>query len=348
LGEALGLPAGGIAAWLGLGGGPTAAGIASAGAEITAANLAAEWAALGGAGAAGGAGALGGGAAMGSLGFEGSFAFGAGGSGSLAGGGGGGAALGLGASLGALALPAIMFAIGSSITAKKKGKRLSEGAQGFSRAYDEILGANSPQSLAAILGSYRGQNWGSYGGSMEDKAMFALAEMFFPGADPAGALYPWEGGWGRALASVWNAEKGGPGFGVDMHTLFEKVLAYAASGQRITQADFQRLMGESPAPDLSGNWQPDTGRQSGGPVWPGQRYLVGEGGPEVFVPREAGSITPNNQIGAAAGNTVHITIVQQAPIFGFDGGEQFVRWMAAELRRMATSMPGVDLFPVRG
>lgn len=37
-------------------------------------------------------------------------------------------------------------------------------------------------------------------------------------------------------------------------------------------------------------------RASGGPVSAGQRYLVGELGPEMFVPQQSGQIVPNNQI----------------------------------------------------
>ena len=33
--------------------------------------------------------------------------------------------------------------------------------------------------------------------------------------------------------------------------------------------------------------------QHGGPVSSGQRYLVGEGGPEMFVPSQSGRIEPN-------------------------------------------------------
>ncbi|MFH1603483.1 MAG: hypothetical protein ABIH03_06215, partial [Pseudomonadota bacterium] len=36
------------------------------------------------------------------------------------------------------------------------------------------------------------------------------------------------------------------------------------------------------------------GRQYGGPVFPGQPYVVGEAGPELFTPARAGAITPNS------------------------------------------------------
>jgi lambda family phage tail tape measure protein len=43
-----------------------------------------------------------------------------------------------------------------------------------------------------------------------------------------------------------------------------------------------------------------TGRASGGPVTGGTPYIVGERGPELFVPNGSGSITPNNQLGGTS------------------------------------------------
>ena len=42
------------------------------------------------------------------------------------------------------------------------------------------------------------------------------------------------------------------------------------------------------------------GRANGGPVGAGEAYMVGERGPELFVPRSAGSIIPNNKLGGAS------------------------------------------------
>jgi lambda family phage tail tape measure protein len=43
------------------------------------------------------------------------------------------------------------------------------------------------------------------------------------------------------------------------------------------------------------------GKAAGGPVSNSKAYLVGEQGPELFVPNTAGSIVPNNQMGGAGG-----------------------------------------------
>jgi len=43
------------------------------------------------------------------------------------------------------------------------------------------------------------------------------------------------------------------------------------------------------------------GRAHGGPVWPGQPFLVGERGPELFMPKVPGTIVPNHALGGRAG-----------------------------------------------
>jgi len=53
------------------------------------------------------------------------------------------------------------------------------------------------------------------------------------------------------------------------------------------------------------------GRATGGPVSPGRGYLVGERGPELFVPTSAGRI--DNSIGSAAPREVRIAINVNAP-----------------------------------
>jgi SLT domain-containing protein len=52
-----------------------------------------------------------------------------------------------------------------------------------------------------------------------------------------------------------------------------------------------------------------SGRQLGGPVMGGTPYLVGENGPEMFVPNTTGSITRNGDLGGGQPVTVNFTIV---------------------------------------
>ena len=53
------------------------------------------------------------------------------------------------------------------------------------------------------------------------------------------------------------------------------------------------------------------GRSTGGPVSPGRAYLVGERGPELFVPTSSGSIAANG--GGGGGRDVRVSIAVNAP-----------------------------------
>jgi hypothetical protein len=54
------------------------------------------------------------------------------------------------------------------------------------------------------------------------------------------------------------------------------------------------------------------GRAAGGPVTGDSPYIVGERGPELFVPQASGSIVPNHRMTGAGGRTVNITV--NAPV----------------------------------
>lgn len=60
-----------------------------------------------------------------------------------------------------------------------------------------------------------------------------------------------------------------------------------------------------------------TGKAIGGPVQAGQPYMVGERGPEMFVPNQTGSIVPNNKMGGGGG----ITIVNNVDASGGAGSD---------------------------
>lgn len=53
------------------------------------------------------------------------------------------------------------------------------------------------------------------------------------------------------------------------------------------------------------------GRATGGPVTPGRGYIVGERGPELFVPTTSGQVEPRG-IAALGGRDVRVTIQVQA------------------------------------
>ena len=58
-------------------------------------------------------------------------------------------------------------------------------------------------------------------------------------------------------------------------------------------------------------------RAAGGPVSRGRAYLVGEGGPEMFVPRQNGTIVPNG-----AGVNVSVNVISPPGTTGREVGRQ--------------------------
>jgi hypothetical protein len=78
------------------------------------------------------------------------------------------------------------------------------------------------------------------------------------------------------------------------------------------------------------------GRATGGPVSPGQPYLVGERGPEMFVPTSAGSIAANGSGGG--GRDVNVAINVNAPAGGStpQSLQRSSRQVASAVRRALT------------
>jgi phage-related minor tail protein len=70
------------------------------------------------------------------------------------------------------------------------------------------------------------------------------------------------------------------------------------------------------------------GRATGGPVKPGAAYVVGERGPEVFVPTSSGSVVAN---GSGAARTVNVNI-------RVDGGEAAPERLARSSRQVARAV----------
>ncbi len=77
-------------------------------------------------------------------------------------------------------------------------------------------------------------------------------------------------------------------------------------------------------------------RAEGGPVAPGQPYVVGERGPEWFVPNRAGTVLPNG-MSPGGGPVINNTISIDAR--GADAGvEARLRLMAGQIARQASAM----------
>ncbi len=88
--------------------------------------------------------------------------------------------------------------------------------------------------------------------------------------------------------------------------------------------------------DGIGSWLGGLFRAEGGPVTAGQPYIVGERGPEWFVPQQSGTVLPNGTA-PAGGPTIHTTLNIDAR--GADAGvEARLRLMGQQIARQATAM----------
>ena len=84
-----------------------------------------------------------------------------------------------------------------------------------------------------------------------------------------------------------------------------------------------------------GSWLGGLFRAEGGPVTAGQPYIVGERGPEWFVPRQSGVVLPNGV--APGGTTINTSIAIDAR--GADAGvEARLRLLAGQIARQASAM----------
>ena len=87
--------------------------------------------------------------------------------------------------------------------------------------------------------------------------------------------------------------------------------------------------------DGIGSWLGGLFRAEGGPVAAGQPYIVGERGPEWFVPRQSGTVLPNGTV--PGGTTINTSIAIDAR--GADAGvEARLRLLAGQIARQASAM----------
>jgi hypothetical protein len=77
---------------------------------------------------------------------------------------------------------------------------------------------------------------------------------------------------------------------------------------------------------------PRWGRQHGGPVSTGEAYLVGERGPEMFVPGTSGNIIPNDQLrGARSSQRAKVQYIRNN--FNYMNNPAYAAFMAENMRR---------------
>lgn len=109
----------------------------------------------------------------------------------------------------------------------------------------------------------------------------------------------------RAFDDIFR--NGFQGFFTNIVTGFQQMLEQMAAEYLASQLTkvimngLDSLFGLSGSSSFSGIF--GGGRASGGSVSGGQAYLVGENGPEMFVPKNSGSIAPNSALAGAGGHT---------------------------------------------
>ena len=80
-------------------------------------------------------------------------------------------------------------------------------------------------------------------------------------------------------------------------------------GQDLVRLVFSQLITQPLAAGIGGAIKSAFGfRAMGGPVNSGSPYVVGEKGPELFVPRSSGSIVPNGAMGSSGGGAGGVTV----------------------------------------
>jgi hypothetical protein len=118
-------------------------------------------------------------------------------------------------------------------------------------------------------------------------------------ADQARAIFDTlSNGWSNAIVKFVQTGK------LSFRDLFNDLIAQAvrASANRLLLSIFGGMFGGSGAGflgSLFGGFRAD-----GGPVGAGKAYVVGERGPEMFVPRQNGSIVPNDALAGGGGTQI--------------------------------------------
>lgn len=109
-----------------------------------------------------------------------------------------------------------------------------------------------------------------------------------------------------------------------------------ALGQELLRMIFREQVSKPLASGL-GNFFANLFRAEGGPVSSGMPYIVGEKGPELFVPNGSGSIVPNNRLGSSGGgdSSVNITYNIAAGVSRAELGPL----LEAERRRLKAEIP---------
>jgi hypothetical protein len=153
----------------------------------------------------------------------------------------------------------------------------------------------------SLLGGFQDwidKNGGSLGGALQSSLTTwydATGKPFFDrlGENIGDAIV---NGALKRLLAFWGSNPGTPPSPLDPRTAGGGLFPPSSGGNPLDTDPFRPHGGI----DVIANPQP-THRQAGGDVWPGNPYLVGERGPELFLPRQSGYIVPASASSAASG-----------------------------------------------
>jgi hypothetical protein len=195
------------------------------------------------------------------------------------------------------------FAMVASLSAEK-GALLAKELLG---ANSETMIANFNQAVAATqtVAELVGQN--------------SAAKFYQAGVDSAQNTYD---------GFRDNFKKDGPGYEA-MQRIMDRLAASMKRETTVTVTTINRSVNE-----VLGNFGGP--RALGGPVNPSKSYLVGERGPELFVPNIAGTIVPNGGSAggaAASGSMITVNVTAGMGTDGAEVGRQIVDALKAYERR---------------
>ena len=109
-------------------------------------------------------------------------------------------------------------------------------------------------------------------------------------------------------------------------------------GQDLVRLVFSQLITQPLAAGIGGAIKSAFGfRAMGGPVNSGSPYVVGEEGPELFVPRSSGSIVPNGAMGSSGGSTGGVNVTYN--IAAGVSRAELVPILEQERRRLKAEIP---------
>ncbi|MFM0326081.1 phage tail tape measure protein [Caballeronia glebae] len=150
-----------------------------------------------------------------------------------------------------------------------------------------------------------------------------------------------------AVSGLFNMVAGliGGGIAGSFGTLATTSTAAGAASDVMGSSYSSGLMGPS---GVMPSYSSLPARAGGGPVDGGTTYLVGEKGPELFVPGQSGSIVPNHALGGGGGGDVSVQIVnnstadvQQPQVSQDSSGKRFIRLIIDQAKsEMASDVAG--------